>query len=34
VFQMHILSVSSVFGRMLQMFHLNISKVDQILHIL
>ena len=28
VFQMHVSSVSSVFRRMLQVFHLNISKVD------
>jgi hypothetical protein len=34
MFQMHVLSVLSVFRHMLQMFHLNISKVDIVLHIL
>jgi hypothetical protein len=29
VFQKHVSSVSSVFGRMLQAFHLDVSKVDR-----
>jgi hypothetical protein len=33
VFQMHVLSISSVFIRMLQMLHLDILKVDQVLHL-
>jgi hypothetical protein len=32
-FQTYILSVSSVFGRMLQMFHSDVSKVDKVLHL-
>jgi hypothetical protein len=34
VFQTHVLSVSSVFRRMLQVLHLDVSKVDQMFHIL
>jgi hypothetical protein len=34
MFQSHVSSVSSVFVRMLQMFHMDVSKVDQVLHIL
>jgi hypothetical protein len=34
VFQTHVLSVSSVFRHILQMFHLNILKVDRVLHML
>jgi hypothetical protein len=33
VFQMHVSSVSSAFRRMLQVLHLNISKVDWVLHL-
>ena len=33
VFQMHVSSASSVFRRMLQVLHLNISKVDRVLHL-
>jgi hypothetical protein len=33
VFQMHVLSVSSAFRRMLQVLHLNVSKVDWVLHL-
>jgi hypothetical protein len=32
VFQKHISSVSSVFRRILQILHLDVSKVDQVLH--
>ena len=32
MFQMHVLSVSSVFKRMLQVFFLDVSKVDRVLH--
>jgi hypothetical protein len=32
VFQMHVSSVSSIFRHMLQMLHLDVSKVDQVLH--
>jgi hypothetical protein len=32
VFQKHVSSVSFVFGRMLQMLHLDVSKVDLVLH--
>jgi hypothetical protein len=32
--QTHISSVSSVFRRMLQVLHLDVSKVDQVLHVL
>jgi hypothetical protein len=31
--QMHVLSVSSVFIRMLKVLHLNVSKVNQVLHL-
>jgi hypothetical protein len=31
VFQKHVLSVSSVFRRMLQVLHLDVSKVDRVL---
>ena len=34
VFQTHVLSVSSIFRYMLQMFHLNVSKVERVLHML
>jgi hypothetical protein len=34
VFQTHVLNVSFVFRRMLQMFHLNVAKVDRVLHML
>jgi hypothetical protein len=34
VFQKHILSVSFVLRRMLQVLHLDVSKVDRVLHIL
>jgi hypothetical protein len=34
VFQAHVSSVSSVYRRMLQMFHLDVSKVDRVLHML
>jgi hypothetical protein len=33
VFQMHILSVSSIFIRMLQMLYLDVSKVNWVLHL-
>jgi hypothetical protein len=33
-FQMHVLSVSSVFRRMLQVLHLDVSKVDWVLNML
>jgi hypothetical protein len=33
VFQMHVSSVSSFFRRMLQVLHLNVSKVDQVLYL-
>jgi hypothetical protein len=33
VFQMHVSSVSSVFRRMLQVLHLDVSKVDYVLHL-
>jgi hypothetical protein len=33
VFLTHVSSVSSVFRRMLQMFHLDVSKVDKVLHL-
>jgi hypothetical protein len=33
VFQTHVSSVSSVFRRMLQMFHLDISKVNWVLYL-
>jgi hypothetical protein len=33
VFQMHVSCVSSAFRRMLQVLHLDVSKVDQILHL-
>jgi hypothetical protein len=33
VFQMHVSSVSSTFGCMLQMLHLDILKVDRVLHL-
>jgi hypothetical protein len=32
VFHTHVLSISSVFSCMLQLLHLNVSKVDQVLH--
>jgi hypothetical protein len=34
LFQTHVLSVSSVFRRILQVLHLDVSKVDRILHML
>jgi hypothetical protein len=34
MFQMHVSSVSSVFRRILQVLHLNASKVDRVLHML
>jgi hypothetical protein len=34
VFRTHVLSVSSVFKRILQMFHIDVSKVDRVLCIL
>jgi hypothetical protein len=34
VFQIHVSSVSYVFRRMLQMFHLDVSKVERVLHML
>jgi hypothetical protein len=34
VFHTHVLSVLSVFGRMLQVLHLNISKIDLLVHML
>jgi hypothetical protein len=34
LFQTHVSSVSSFFRRMLQMFHLDVLKVDSILHML
>jgi hypothetical protein len=34
VFQTYVPSVSTVFGRMLQMFHLDVTKVDLVLHTL
>jgi hypothetical protein len=34
VLQMHVLSVSSAFKRMLQVLYLNVSKVDRVLHLL
>jgi hypothetical protein len=33
VFQTYVASVSSVFERMLQMFYLDVSKADQVLHL-
>jgi hypothetical protein len=33
VFQKHVLSVSFVFRRMLQLLYLDVSKVDQVLHL-
>jgi hypothetical protein len=33
VFQMYVSSVSSVFRRMLKVLHLDVSKVDRMLHI-
>jgi len=33
ILQMHVSSVSSVFRRMLQALHLNISKANQVLHL-
>jgi hypothetical protein len=33
VFQKHVSSVSSAFRRMLQVLCLNVSKVDQVLHL-
>jgi hypothetical protein len=33
-FQTHVSSVSSVFRYMLQVLHLDVSKVDQVLHML
>ena len=33
VFQIHVSSVSSAFGCMLQVLHLNVSKVDRMLHL-
>jgi hypothetical protein len=33
VFYMHVLSVLSAFGHKLQVLHLNVSKVDQVLHL-
>jgi hypothetical protein len=32
-FQMHVLSVSSVFRRMLQVLHLDVSEIDRVLHL-
>ena len=32
IFQMHVLNVSSVLRRMLQVLHLDVLKVDQVLH--
>jgi hypothetical protein len=34
MFQIHILSVSSVFKHMLQVLHLEVLKIDQVLHML
>jgi hypothetical protein len=34
VFQTHVSSVSSVFRRTFQMLHLDVSKVDRVLHML
>jgi hypothetical protein len=34
VFKTFVTSVSTVFGRMLQVFHLGVSKVDLMLHML
>ena len=34
VFQTHVLSVSSIFRRMLQVLYLDVSKVDRVLHML
>ena len=34
VFQMHVSSFSSALRRMLQVLHLNVSKVDRVLHLL
>jgi hypothetical protein len=34
VFQTYILSVSFIFKRMFQMLHLDVSKVDRVLHML
>jgi hypothetical protein len=34
VFQKHVLSVSFVFKRMLYIFYLDVSKIDQVLHML
>ena len=33
VFHMHVSSVSSAFGCMLQMLHLDVVKVDRVLHL-
>ena len=33
MFQMHVLNVSSVFRRMLQVLYLDVSKVDRVLHV-
>ena len=33
VFQMHVSNVSSTFRRMLQVLHLNVSKLDRVLHL-
>ena len=32
VFLKHVSSISSIFRRMLQVLHLNVSKVDRVLH--
>jgi hypothetical protein len=34
VFQTYVASVSAIFGRMLQVFHLDVVKIDRMLHIL
>jgi hypothetical protein len=34
VFQMYVASVLAIFGRMLQVFHLGVPKVDMMLHML
>jgi len=34
VFQAYVASVLTVFGRMLQVFHLDVAKIDRVLHML
>jgi hypothetical protein len=34
VFQMYVVGVSSVFERMLQVFHLDVAKADRVFHML